>query len=453
VRRTAARALVVAAVPFLAALAGRGALGPVQGAGFVGRAGTRFVLDGEPFHYTGTNNYYLMVFSVARSGLRPYVDEVLQEAAARGIRVVRTWAFNDGLGWNALQTAPGAYDEEVFQGLDFVLERSRQLGLRVILTLVNNWADYGGMDQYVAWSPTADLHDQFYTDVNTRAYYRNHMAAVILRVNSLNGRLYRDDPTVFAWELANEPRCMTFDPPLCASDRQGGTLLDWITEMSAWARSLDPNHLVTTGSEGFYDDGSGPWYLDGSQGVDFRRDHEPATIDFATAHSWPDDWALGFDPVMQLLDRQIDDGQHTLGKPFVLAEFGKVRQGAPPRPRNHYDPRTLFPPGRPSRPVPGAAPVWIDPGNSATAYGAPPGASPGGGGTATRDLFFSAYYRRMSRSCGAGSHFWLSCHDAYPDYGSYCVYDPADVSTMAIISGNALLTTGMLFCDGFEGGP
>ena len=30
------------------------------------------------------------------------------------------------------------------------------------------------------------------------------------RVNSISGRAYRDDATIFAWDLVNEPRCETW---------------------------------------------------------------------------------------------------------------------------------------------------------------------------------------------------------------------------------------------------
>jgi mannan endo-1,4-beta-mannosidase len=30
---------------------------------------------------------------------------------------------------------------------------------------------------------------------------------VVGRVNSVNGLRYRDDPTIFAWNIMNEPRC------------------------------------------------------------------------------------------------------------------------------------------------------------------------------------------------------------------------------------------------------
>jgi endo-1,4-beta-mannosidase len=30
------------------------------------------------------------------------------------------------------------------------------------------------------------------------------------RTNSISGRKYRDDATIFAWDLVNEPRCETW---------------------------------------------------------------------------------------------------------------------------------------------------------------------------------------------------------------------------------------------------
>ncbi len=48
----------------------------------------------------------------------------------------------------------GEFDDRVFVGLDFVLAEARRRRLRVILTLLNYWGDYGGMPQ-VGFSPCA----------------------------------------------------------------------------------------------------------------------------------------------------------------------------------------------------------------------------------------------------------------------------------------------------------
>jgi mannan endo-1,4-beta-mannosidase len=382
-----------------------------------------FLVDDHAYHFAGTNCYYLMVWA-AEPSLRPDVDEVLEEAALMGMTVIRTWAFNDGDGWNALQTAPGVYNETVFQGLDYVLDRCRTLGLRVVLPLVNNWVDYGGMDQYVAWSPTAQFHDDFYTDDSTRTWYRNHARRIVQRVNTFNGMTYRDDPTILAWELANESRC--------PSDTQGNALVAWITEMSAYLKSIDPNHLVTTGIEGFFDDGSGPWYLNGSQGVDFVRDHQVISIDYATAHSWPDHWGFDLEATMDLLSRQLTEASGVIGKPFVLEEYGKLRDGAARQARNHYDPATYFSPGTAPTVVPGAVPLGTPSWNSTV------DASGWQAGTTERDLFFQTYHDRLLARRAGGSNYWIAYHDSYSDYDGFGVYYPQDTSTIAILEAHAV---------------
>ena len=117
---------------------------------FVSVSDDGFAADGLPLHPAGADSYYLMAYATTPS-LRKNVDEVLQDAAAMGLNFVRTWAFNDGSGWNALQTAPGVFNQNALRGLDYVIAKAGSLGLRVILPFVNYWGDYGGMDQYVAW--------------------------------------------------------------------------------------------------------------------------------------------------------------------------------------------------------------------------------------------------------------------------------------------------------------
>ena len=49
------------------------------------------------------------------------------------------------------------------------------------------------------------------------------------------------------WNLINEPRCTGCDT---------GPLQAWITEMAQHVKSLDPNHLLSVGAEGFYAHGA-----------------------------------------------------------------------------------------------------------------------------------------------------------------------------------------------------
>ena len=63
--------------------------------------------------------------------------------------------------------------------------------------------------QYIQWSG-AEGHDVFFTDPGAKQLFKDHMDAMVNRRNTINNRLYKDDPTIFAWDLMNEPRCDCF---------------------------------------------------------------------------------------------------------------------------------------------------------------------------------------------------------------------------------------------------
>ena len=54
----------------------------------------------------------------------------------------------------------------------------------------------------------------------------------------------RDEPAIMAWELMNEPRC--------SGDFSASKLQHWIERTAEFLKSVDPNHLVTVGTEGFF---------------------------------------------------------------------------------------------------------------------------------------------------------------------------------------------------------
>ncbi|PUZ55489.1 hypothetical protein GQ55_5G215800 [Panicum hallii var. hallii] len=299
--------------------------------GFVRVQGTRFVLNGNPFFANGFNAYWLMSFG-ADPAQRGRVTSALSQAAGAGLSVARTWAFSDG-GSNALQYSPGRYNENTFQGLDFVLSEARKHGIKMILSLVNSYDSFGGRKQYVQWAreqgQSIGSDDEFFTNPVVKGFYKNHIKTVLTRVNTITGVAYKDDPTIMAWELMNEPRCQ--------SDLSGRTLQSWIAEMAAHVKSIDGAHLLEAGLEGFYG-ASTPSRAaavnpSGYQlGTDFVANNRAPGIDFATVHAYPDQWLPGLDAPSQLrflgawLDAHVADARDALRKPLLVAEFGRSRR-------------------------------------------------------------------------------------------------------------------------------
>ncbi|KAL4583153.1 hypothetical protein LXL04_007718 [Taraxacum kok-saghyz] len=294
--------------------------------GFVGTEGSTFVLNGSPFLFNGFNAYWMMNVATDPTE-RMKVTQVLQDAANAGLSVCRTWAFADG-GYKALQISSGAYDERVFQGLDFVVAEARKYRIRLILSFVNNYEDYGGRPQYVDWARKEGVEirsdDDFYTNCIVKGYYKNHVKRIITRINTITKIAYHDDATIMAWELMNEPRCQV--------DYSGRTINDWVQEMASFVKSLDKHHLLEVGMEGFYGDTMSerkkinPGY---QVGTDFISNNLVKEIDFATIHAYPDQWLPGQnqDSKVAFMQRWMwshyEDSRTILKKPLVIAEFGK----------------------------------------------------------------------------------------------------------------------------------
>ncbi|XP_057972942.1 mannan endo-1,4-beta-mannosidase 5-like [Malania oleifera] len=303
-----------------------------EGLGFIATRETQFVVDQSPFFFNGFNSYWLM--DVASDPSQRYkVSNVFRDAAATGLSICRTWAFSDG-GSRALQTSPGVYNQNFFQALDFVVSEARKYNIRLILSLVNNWKDYGGRSQYVNWAKSVGVpvnnDDDFYTNAILKGYYKNHVRAVLTRMNTITKVAYKDDPTIMAWELMNEPRCQV--------DSSGKALIGWVQEMASYLKSIDSKHLLEIGLEGFYGESTPDRkrYNPGGGlfGTDFITNNQIKEIDFTSIHAYPDAWLSGQNQTSQMafvqrwMTSHSADSKTILKKPLVFAEFGKSKKVA-----------------------------------------------------------------------------------------------------------------------------
>ncbi|XP_071687337.1 putative mannan endo-1,4-beta-mannosidase 9 [Rutidosis leptorrhynchoides] len=294
--------------------------------GYVETSEQSFVINGKPLYFNGFNAYWLMCMAADPSS-KSKVTDAFEQASKLGMNVVRTWAFSDG-GNKPLQTSPGVYNENMFKALDFVISEAKKHGLHLILSLVNNWDDFGGKKQYCQWAKDEGQYlssdDDFFSNDVTRGYYKNHVKSILKRHNTITGVAYKDDPTIFAWELMNEPRCQ--------SDLSGKTLEDWIVEMAAEVKSIDNKHLLECGHEGFFGESIPDMkqYNPGYEvGTDFASNNLDKNVDFATIHIYPDQWVSGGSAedqaefVEKWIESHIEVCKTILKKPLLIAEFGK----------------------------------------------------------------------------------------------------------------------------------
>ena len=328
----------------------------IRGGDFVVVRENQSAADGgamcEPFFLTGWNSWDVTrvprIKSYRRMEGQQTLTNQLQTASQSGLNVVRAWAHTIDPSYPVMKS-PGVYDEEGLKAIDFLLSEANKYGIRVILSFVDNWKYPGGVDQMIDWSETAPnrsmplpesllaggdynqrslssdeknyivkRHSLFYTDEGARQIYRDYVKTLVNRKNVYNGKVYKDDPTILAWNLINEPRCETWLVGDCERKLQ-----NWIETESAYVKELDPNHLVTVGEEGFWSADSpneyaNPTWWARAMGQNFRLNHMPDSIDFATIHIWPDTWSrpeLSFQKSWIL--SHMREAEEELGKPLV----------------------------------------------------------------------------------------------------------------------------------------
>lgn len=324
--------------------------------GFAYTQGTRFMLDGSPFYYAGTNCYYLTFKS------QEAVDSVFKDAEAMGLKVIRVWGNLDvGVKTGTTDSegkpvftnnndGPGEKDGIYFQyfdkdlgkpvinegkdglqKLDYALYQAEKHGIKLLITFTNYWDAFGGMGQYVKWAEELGItglkKDDFYTNETLKGWYKDYVNGLLNHTNQYTGRKLKDEPSVFAWELANEPRCNT------DAQCKDNILYNWAKEMSEYVKSVDPNHMVALGDEGFYNKPYG-YYNEyttsnyafyGAEGVDFEKLMTIDTLDFGTPHLYLDQWGMKHTGTGQddLLWFKIHgETCAELGKPVILEEFG-----------------------------------------------------------------------------------------------------------------------------------
>jgi mannan endo-1,4-beta-mannosidase len=268
--------------------------------------GAIFETDGKPLCVVGANCYFLGYCS---SEVRMSILSSVQKI---GGNAIRAWAFLDSAQppssyQPAFQYAAGGQivfndGPDGLERLDGLIADAESAGIYLILPLVNHWKDFGGAPLYLRWLGIPGPPDEFYRQRSARDAYRNWVQHLLTRVNTRTGRAYTEEPFILAWELANEPQC----------DHAGSAVLvDWVTEMSAFVKSLDPNHLVGVGDVGFFN----------KNGVNTEAFLRLPSIDMGTYHFYPESLGVPNDYGRHWIEAHLEAGRR-VNKPMILEEYG-----------------------------------------------------------------------------------------------------------------------------------
>ncbi len=303
--------------------------------------GTQFFKGDKAYSYVGTNYWYGGMLASKKIGDRKRLIRELDLMQKNGIDNLRIMVGAEGGKYDrtvrpALQYEQGKYDTDLLDGLDFLLSEMKKRKMYAVLYLTNNWEWSGGLAQYVEWSgkgnvPVPNVNgvtwsqfmsytEQFHSCETCMESLNNYVRFIIGRTNNYTKKKYTDDNTIMAWQVANEPR------PLSAGNE--AKFNSWLNNIVNLIKTLDPNHLISTGSEG---------KAGSNNSMDvFEKSHLNPNIDYLTMHIWPKNWrwfdaenaektiATTIENAGKYIDEHIKVATK-LNRPIIVEEFGLPR--------------------------------------------------------------------------------------------------------------------------------
>ena len=303
----------------------------------------KFYRDGAPYYYVGTNFWYgAILASEGQGGNRQRLAQELDALKAAGIDNLRILVGSDGERGvttkvePTLQEAPGVYNDTILAGLDYLLMEMGKRHMVGVLYLNNSWEWSGGYGFYLehagegkAPRPNVDGYPAFMDFVakfasseKAHALFYDYVRFILGRTNRYTGRPYKDDPAIMSWQIGNEPRAF--------AKEQLPAFEHWLAEASALIRSLDPNHLISIGSEG-------SWGCEDDYDC-YERICSDKNVDYCNIHLWPYNWSWARQDHLiedlpqacantkDYINRHLDICRR-LQKPLVMEEFGYPRDG------------------------------------------------------------------------------------------------------------------------------
>ena len=332
---------LLGAMALVACLVACGAGKQAETTEFVKVENGHFVRDGKPYYYVGTNFWYGAILgSEGQGGNRERLCQELDKMKEMGIDNLRILVGSDGERGvttkvePTLQIKPGVYNDTILAGMDYLLQEMGKRKMVAVLYLNNSWEWSGGYGFYLehaglgkqprpneaGYPAFMEAMTQYATNEKAHQLFYDYVRFIVSRTNRYTGKAYKDDPAIMAWQIGNEPRAFSKEA-LPAFEK-------WLAEASALIRSLDPNHLISIGSEG-------AWGCEGDFDC-WERITADKNIDYANIHLWPYNWGWAKQDSLienlprakqntkEYIDRHLEICER-IKKPLVMEEFGYPR--------------------------------------------------------------------------------------------------------------------------------
>jgi len=248
-----------------------------------------FAKDGKAFKFIGASAVNLVFYDDWNLDL----EKVIRTAKENNVSVLRLYL---DWGWGK--------DEDY----DKIIDLASRYGIYVILALTDccSSSDYSSFEKYLqVRAPYCNVLNRQATTV-----FKRRIKQILERKNSINGRIYLKDPSILAWEIANELEYWHFPYPQVQS---------WVRELAAYIKSIDSNHLLTISistDNAEFDSDTQSYALFDIEGVDFISFHYYPHFEISSS---------GEAIVTNNYIKQISLRTKNFlarGKPVILGEFG-----------------------------------------------------------------------------------------------------------------------------------
>jgi hypothetical protein len=217
---------------------------------FVTRKGTDLLLDGNPFKFCSFNIPNYQIIEIPWSRVIPSEQlDLVSTINQMGAKVFRIYTFSIPkvpsdiskhiivTGGYGTESVKWSLNENLFLDFDSGLKIASEFGVKLIIPMIDNFEWWGGIGSFSAMY--GKTTEDFYSNQVVIDGWKQFISLILLRKNTFTGILYKDDPTIMAWETGNE---LQF--------KKGSLPDSWSLPISSYIKSIDDNHLLIDGSYG-----------------------------------------------------------------------------------------------------------------------------------------------------------------------------------------------------------